>query len=114
MGFEPIPSDPCVFRNHITGVLIGIYVDDLLIAAKNMQEIHKFKAKFAEYFNIKDLGGISKILGIRITRERSNRTIYLDQPAYIKQNAATVRSQSDCTNPRTNGKWQNIVESTTR
>ncbi|THC88347.1 hypothetical protein EYZ11_012206 [Aspergillus tanneri] len=84
MEFEQIPSDPCVFRNHTTGVLIGIYVDDRLIAAKNVLEIHKLKAKFAEYFNIKDPGG-SKILGIRITRELSNRTIYLHQSAYNKQ-----------------------------
>ena len=33
MGFEPLPSEPCVFRNRDTGVLVGIYVDDLVIAA---------------------------------------------------------------------------------
>jgi hypothetical protein len=85
MGFEPIPSDPCVFRNPQTGTIIGLYVDDLLIAARLLRHIKEFKSEFSEHFKIKDLGEIQKILGVRITRDRKNRTIYLDQSAYLNQ-----------------------------
>jgi hypothetical protein len=43
MGFNTIPSDPCVFHNPATGVIVGLYVDDLLIAAKKLREIQDFK-----------------------------------------------------------------------
>jgi hypothetical protein len=85
MGFDAIPSDPCVFINRTTGVIVGLYVDDLLIAAKQLAEIKRFKRKFAEFFKIKDLGEVKRILGIRIIRNRKKRTIYLDQSAYLKQ-----------------------------
>jgi hypothetical protein len=85
MGYAPIPSDPCVFRHKETDVLIGLYVDDLLIASRSTENIQQFKVKLREQFKIKDLGEIRRILGIRITRDRKNRSIYLDQSAYINQ-----------------------------
>ncbi|CAL3966236.1 unnamed protein product [Diplocarpon coronariae] len=36
-------------------------------------------------FNTKDLGGIHKILGIRVTRNRSTRELWLDQEQYIEK-----------------------------
>lgn len=37
MGFDPLVSEPCVFRNKKTGMFIGLYVDDLVIAAKTLR-----------------------------------------------------------------------------
>lgn len=85
MGFKVIPSDPCVFINRTADVIVGLYVDDLLIAARRLHKIHDFKRELSDRFKIKDLGEAKRILGIRITRDRKNRTIYLDQSAYIKQ-----------------------------
>lgn len=101
MGFKPLPSEPCVFRNCDTGVLVGIYVDDLVIAAKKLKDIKEFKRDFAGRFSIKDLGEIKKILGIRITRDRKRRTIYLDQTAYLMQMLRQYNMDHGATSPAT-------------
>ena len=85
MGFDPLVSEPCVFRNKKTGMFIGLYVDDLVIAAKTLRENQDFKTAFGKRFRIKDLGEISRVLGIRIERDRKTRTIYLDQSAHVEQ-----------------------------
>lgn len=82
LGFESIPSDPCIFVNH-KGIVIGTWVDDLVIAGPNILDIKDFKEKLAEIFKIKDLGEIKKILGLKVTRDRRSRVLYLDQTSYI-------------------------------
>ena len=43
-----------------------------------------FKSSFKRLFKVKDLGEIEKILGIKITRNRSKRIIRIDQTSYLK------------------------------
>ena len=43
-----------------------------------------FKSSFKKLFKVKDLGEIEKILGVKITRNRSKRTIRMDQTSYLK------------------------------
>ena len=85
MGFEPLVSEPCVFRNKKTGVLVGLYVDDMVIAARTVQEVQRFKTEFGKRFKIKDLGELSRVLGIQIKRDRTARTMHLDQSAHIEK-----------------------------
>jgi hypothetical protein len=66
-------------------VLLGLYVDDLVIAARKKKQIEEFKKDFGSRFKIKDLGELKKILGIQITRDRKNRVIHLNQTSYIRQ-----------------------------
>ena len=49
-----------------------------------MKEIDWFKREFNNAVSIKDLGEASKILGIRVTRDRKNRTLRLNQTHYLK------------------------------
>jgi len=46
-----------------------LYVDDMLIAAKNKAHIQKLKAQLKKEFNMKDLREVKKVLGIEIIRE---------------------------------------------
>ena len=43
-----------------------------------------FKLSFKKLFKVKDLGKIEKILSVKITRNRSKRTIRMDQTSYLK------------------------------
>ena len=43
-----------------------------------------FKSSFKRLFKVKDLGEIEKILGVKITRNRSKRIIRIDQTSYLK------------------------------
>lgn len=47
-----------------------LYVDDLLIAAKDMSEINRLKKQLSGEFEMKDFGGAKKILGMEIRRDR--------------------------------------------
>ena len=66
-------------------MIVAIYVDDLLICGPKKDDIIDFKEKLAERFRITDLGPISYYLGVKIQRDRSNRTMHLSQTTYIKQ-----------------------------
>ena len=44
-----------------------LYVDDMLIAAKNKTHVHKLKVQLKKEFDMKDLGESKKILGMEIT-----------------------------------------------
>ncbi len=83
LGFEPFGSDLCCFRNKDTGVMLLIYVDDLLIAAATKAAIAVVKQHLAGIYELKDLGEVRAFLGLNITRDRTNRVIYINQEDYI-------------------------------
>jgi hypothetical protein len=45
-------------------VYLLLYVDDMLIAAKSMFEVKRLKSLLSDEFEMKDLGGAKKILGL--------------------------------------------------
>ncbi len=65
-------------------LIVALYVDDLLILGKDIEEVNRFKRELSSRFDVKDLGEVSLILGIRITRNRATRSITLDQKHYIR------------------------------
>ena len=62
-----------------------LYVDDILIAAKDKSEIVKLKAQLSKEFEMKDLGAAKKILGVEIIRDRKSGMLYLSQRGYIEK-----------------------------
>jgi hypothetical protein len=60
-------------------VLVAVYVDDLIVASCSMDAIGKFKQLISMKFDAKDLGDLNFILGLRILRNRKNKTITIDQ-----------------------------------
>jgi len=65
--------DSCVyFKQSDDLTYLLLYVDDILIAAKNKTHVQKLKAQLKKKFNMKDLGEAKKILGIEITRDRES------------------------------------------
>ena len=55
-----------------------VYVDDIAAAAKDNSLLNWFFSKIKQRFHTKDLGEISKILGMRITWNRRTRELFLD------------------------------------
>ncbi|KAG2793659.1 hypothetical protein PC129_g23100 [Phytophthora cactorum] len=64
MGFKAVDADPCVYTRGEGDdeCIVCLYVDDMLIAAKNKAIIASVKADIAEKFKIKDLGRARFIL----------------------------------------------------
>jgi hypothetical protein len=83
LGFKRLRSDACVYFDDF--IIIGIFVDDVLIMYASQHEDRwlTIKRQLFNRFKAKDLGYAQFILGMRITRDRENRYIYLDQEAYL-------------------------------
>jgi hypothetical protein len=80
-GFKRFDYDSCVYLKIVNGstIYLLLYVDDMLIAAKEKLEIAKLNAQLSKEFEMKDLGATKKILGMQITRDRKSGKLYLSQ-----------------------------------
>ncbi|KAG8496506.1 hypothetical protein CXB51_009106 [Gossypium anomalum] len=86
--FKRSSFDNCVYfkkNNDGSFVYLLLYVDDMLIAAKDKGEIRKVKAQLSEEFEMKDLGPAKKILGMEILRDRKTSKFDLSQKGYIEK-----------------------------
>ena len=82
-GFLQTHSDHCVYIHPITKVIIAIWVDDLIIAGKNTEDIDEVKRQLKEAFEMKDLGELKYFLGMQVHRNRQKRQIHINQSGYI-------------------------------
>ncbi|GJX94674.1 ribonuclease H-like domain, reverse transcriptase, RNA-dependent DNA polymerase [Tanacetum coccineum] len=64
-------------------LLVGVYVDDLIITGTPKKEIDKFKAQMEEKFEMSDLGLLAYYLGIEVTQ--NNGDILIKQTAYANK-----------------------------
>jgi hypothetical protein len=85
-GWQLCISDPCIyiFRAGHVFAMIALYVDDIPAAGNDVAWLTSFKAQLGAMFTIKDLADLSQLLGMHITRNRSARTISLDQSKYLR------------------------------
>lgn len=65
LGFKQTPSDPCIYTTLEGGPLfLAVYVDDILIAGKEKEQIERVKELLAQHFEVKDLGVLNHFLGV--------------------------------------------------
>ncbi|CAM8910370.1 unnamed protein product [Rhodiola kirilowii] len=85
-GFKLNQADKCVyskFDNSGNGVIICLYVDDMLIFGTKQKQIDLTKDFLSSSFAMKDMGEADVILGIRI--KRKNKSITLSQSHYVEK-----------------------------
>jgi hypothetical protein len=85
LGFEKSPLEHAMYkqgqeRDHL---LVGIYVNDLLITGADEKKIEKFKLQMKKLFKMSDLGLLSYYLGIEVHQKPGEIT--LCQEAYAKK-----------------------------
>ena len=78
IGFRQYTANPCFLIHDERGILLLVYVNDICVAANLITQVNWFKSSFKRLFKVKDLGEIEKILGVKITRNRSKRMIRMD------------------------------------
>ena len=88
LGFKSLISDSCVYVKHSgTGklFLISLYVDDKIICfhKADTKEWNTLLATIQAKFKIEVKGECSWILQMAITRNRTEKTIYLSQQKYV-------------------------------
>jgi len=101
LGFQQCSADPCLLTHSTRSIMLLLYVDDVGIASKSIHDVNWFKDEFKRIFKIKDLGEMSKILGIRITRDRKNRTLRMDQTHYLEEVLDRLHMKKDKHAPTT-------------
>ncbi|KAK3012176.1 hypothetical protein RJ639_010475 [Escallonia herrerae] len=80
------PDRLCLPLNYI------LYTDsnDMLVADSSMGRINELKKKLASTFSMKDLGEAKQLLGMRITRDRKQKKLWLSQEEYIDKKIITL------------------------
>jgi len=72
-----------VFQHGNTLVIIPLYVDDLLMGYSDEDEMGKIKAHLERCFEMKDLGPVSWVLGMRVTYDFGIGRLSVDQSQYV-------------------------------
>ncbi|WP_292992018.1 reverse transcriptase domain-containing protein [Nitrosomonas sp.] len=85
-GFKPLTSDNCIFKKTVNGrdIIMGVYVDDLIILHKNHDDLAEFTKALAARFKFKNLGPVQKTLGIEVDHN-SDGSYSIHQKTYIAQ-----------------------------
>ncbi|KAI1007401.1 Retrovirus-related Pol polyprotein from transposon TNT 1-94 [Podosphaera aphanis] len=83
LKFKRSSSDQCIYIHSRMQLVIGVYVDDLVICGKILKRVVEVKRQLSSFFPIKDLGEIDVIIGWKITRERATRSLEISQARYI-------------------------------
>lgn len=88
-GFRACVSDPCLFHKRSRAgkaMWIFLFVDDMQAAydRSDAAEWAEVQRRLKAKFDVTDLGDSKWMLGMRITRDRSARTIVLDQELYVR------------------------------
>jgi hypothetical protein len=83
LGFERSPLEHAVYRRNTSAstLIVGVYVDDLVITGSNGGVIEAFKEEMKRKFAMSDLGLLSYYLGIEV--DQRDDCITLCQSAYI-------------------------------
>ncbi|GJR19625.1 zinc finger, CCHC-type containing protein [Tanacetum coccineum] len=85
-GFHLNQSDKCVYSKFDSsgkGVIIYLFVDDMLIFGTYQNQVDETKKCLSSRFSMKDMGEADVILGIKFKRE--NKGIAITQSYYIEK-----------------------------
>ncbi|CAI7902386.1 unnamed protein product [Closterium sp. NIES-54] len=88
LGFAPSTSDPSLFLHTDTTLppfYVLVYVDDLVFATADTEALAHVKSELQKRHTCTDLSELTSYLGLRITRDRAQRTITLTQSHMVQQ-----------------------------
>ena len=80
IGFRSFKSDPCVYvyEDENGSAILTLYVDDVLLQGANTQLLDKPKKQLMDHFEMQDMGDVSRVLGMNVTRDREEVTITIN------------------------------------
>ncbi|CAI7857710.1 unnamed protein product [Closterium sp. NIES-53] len=88
LGFAPSTADPSLFLRTDTTpppFYVLVYVDDLVFATGDPKALAHVKSELQKRHTCTDLGELTSYLGLRITRDRAQRTITFTQSHMVQQ-----------------------------
>ncbi|MCO5602908.1 hypothetical protein L7F22_057048 [Adiantum nelumboides] len=87
-GYKRSDIDHCLYtKQALDGRLLIfiLFVDDMLFAEKNTDELAALQSKLKDNFDMKDLDDANQILEIWIVQNRDKWLLYLSQTKYIEK-----------------------------
>ena len=85
IGFVQSESDPCIYRESSGELfLLGVYIDDIVMASKSQARLKEVKKSLAKRFDIKDLGKLHHFLGMKIIQDEATGKVWVGQQAYTE------------------------------
>ena len=85
MGFIQAMSDPCLYTaSEGEPFIIGVYLDDILLAVKSDRRMAEVKKALAMQFEVKDIGELHYFLGVKIIQNQSTGEVWIGQQAYAE------------------------------
>ena len=96
LDFKQADNDPCLFYkiSDKIYILVGIIVDDLIIASRTRQEADELLQAVGKVYEVKNLGKPQYVIGIHIDHDEKARTILLNQKLYISNMAIRFGQQN--------------------
>ncbi|CAI7732356.1 unnamed protein product [Closterium sp. NIES-53] len=88
LGFAPSTGDPSLFLRRdatLPPFYVLVYVDDLVFATADTEALAHVKSELQKRHTCTDLGELTSYLGLRITRDKAQRTITLTQSHMVQQ-----------------------------
>ena len=85
-GLQPSDADPCLYTRRQEGdfLMVIIWVDDGLVCGSNNEVVQQVIEYLGKHFAMRSSSAES-FVGILITRDRKQKTLYLSQPDYTKK-----------------------------
>ena len=101
LGFVRSKLEHAVYKrsSRDSFLLVGVYVDDLIISGPNISDVMKFKSEMRRKFSMSDLGLLSYYLGIEV--KQGDGEITLSQSAYAQKilENANMKNCNSCDTP---------------
>jgi hypothetical protein len=84
MKFQRCSQEQAVYKKVVNSslILVGVYIDDLIVTRSNYNQIMKFKKAMSKSFEMSDLGKLTYYLGIEVFQDIG---IVIKQEAYARK-----------------------------
>ena len=84
LGFKCLISDNSIYSHETKGIILAVYVDDILVFARDTTTVDKLFTDLRDKdLDISNLGPVKEFLGIEINRTRDTRSLSISQEGYI-------------------------------
>ena len=109
IGFRALNAHFCILVQQMDKdiILVGVYVDDFLLAANQQDPLDWIKKELQKEYNIKELGEVKTIISWQATQ--SSSTMKIDQSAFIRH-LIEKEGMRDCNPVYTPMKTGNFTE----
>ena len=101
IGFVQATGDPCLYTaSEGKMFLIAVYVDDIVLTAKDSKRMADIKQELLRKFQVRDMGALHYFLGIKIIQDENAGKVWIGQQQYT-ENILKKFGMVDCKATRT-------------